>query len=614
MTRTVVYKFGLRSPSREVADQVLGQMTLAHNYRNILTEIERDRRAEIRKIEATQTAVAEALASMQQAQSSLDEVLKLVKRERQQTGKASPSRRISREHHQAIKSLREELKRRRLAWKEARKASFATIQPLVDDVNQRALVRRKEERSKCGVYWGTYQLVEDADNASRKMPLWTDGLPNDPRFQKWDGCGEVSVQINDGVGIAADGLESSTQIRILPCSTADNRNRDSRRFQMRCRKRLLIRVGSNQDRSPKWAEWQMIEHRPLPAGFRIKRATVHRKMIGPRAKWFLTLTMNVPEVKPNGIDGVVAIDIGWRSLGDGSIRIAAFHEPDSRSSVDRELTLPGEIIRGIVRADTLRATRDKNFDQVRDSLADWIRKSKDRLPDWFAKATESFALWRSQARLASLVLRWRHARFEGDDGAYQYAEQWRKQDKHLWSWESSQRSRSLGMRQDYYRKVAASLAEKNGTVILEDLDLRRFAIRGAVASMEEKEYVQAIARNRTIAAVSELRSAIVNAFRMRGGFVNMVDPTNTTNTCHVCGIVDTWDDPAKVRHTCSNGHEWDRDMNAARNIFDRWRASRDGGPAREPVDAMPVETRWARASRLKRERDDRLGRSQTEGA
>jgi transposase len=246
---------------------------------------------------------------------------------------------------------------------------------------------------------------------------------------------------------------------------------------------------------------------------------------------------------------------------------------------------------------------------MRRVLAGWIRETRS-MPGWFLDATASLSVWRSPARLAALVRDWRETRFNGDNAMFDAVEGWRKQDKHLWCWETAQRAKSLARRRDYYRVTAAKLAENFGTVILEDFDLRAVARVPEVDS--DKNHIKQAARNRTLAAVSELRLAIINAFRMRGGSVHLIDPANTTRECHVCGVVEAFDAASKLRHTCANGHEWDQDENAAKNIFERWRRAQDVATARNEEESMPSEARWARAKRMKRERDERLDRSKGE--
>lgn len=607
--KTIVYRYGLRFPTCGV-DAALEQLAASHRYRNQLVELERTRRAKLRAAESKDSAVAQRLGAMQGAQTKLDEALEAAKRSRSSSAKTA-SRAVSAEHRAAIAAARAVLKETRKAWRDAKAEARDRIAPVCDAINAEALAARKAARAKCGVYWGTYQLVEDADQAARKAPLWMDGEPNDPRFQRYTGEGDLSVQISDGVGLSVSDLAKGTQVMLRECDAEDRRIDGSRRKALRRRCDLWLRVGSDAAKAPVWAVWPMIQHRPLPAGARIKRVTVHRRTIGPRVKWHATFTINVPEPERRCWDGIVAIDIGWRARPDGSLRVAQSFAPDGPSPSEREFTLPREIISALKRADTLRSTRDQNFDEMRRVLFGWIRETRS-MPGWFLDDVETLPSWKSQNRLAALAIKWREQRFSGDNAMFDAVDGWRKQDKHLWCWEDSQRAKSLGRRRDYYRVAAAKLAENFDTLILEDFDLSVVSRRPAIGDAKEADYIEQAARNRTLAAVAAFRGALINAFRMRGGSVHKVDPANTTRECHVCGVVETFDAASKLRHTCVNGHEWDQDENAARNIYERWRRAQDTATARSEEESVPAEARWARAKRMKRERDERMDRSKGE--
>lgn len=127
-----VYKYGCLAPTTN-KHLVFEQMRRAHRYRNFLTEIERERRIAVRAVIGD--------------------------------GKDSP----------------EERKRKK---------------PILTAIDERALLLRKGARATCGTFWGTYQLMEEADDRSRKAL----GIFDDPRFIRWTGDGVVSVQLTGVAG------------------------------------------------------------------------------------------------------------------------------------------------------------------------------------------------------------------------------------------------------------------------------------------------------------------------------------------------------------------------------------------------------------------------------
>lgn len=594
-----VERYGLREPTYG-ADIVAEQMRKAHAYRNKLTEIERERRARMREVESSDQTVGALFETVEATKRLAFELGEEAKAHRAKSGKAAPSRSIPADLRARLTAARKEEKEAKKKWREAREAAEERLRPKRDAINEGFLAARKRARSECGVYWGTYQLAEDAISSARKEPLWNNGEPLDPKFRRWTGEGSVSVQISDGVGLLPEDLTScnGTQVRFAPeVSIQENDRRDpnSKRSKRIKRYELWLRVGSDSKLNPVWAKWPMTVHRPLPDGSRVKRVSVHRRHVGPYVEWYATLTVHVPDAVPSCGDGAIAIDVGWRSRPDGSIRVGMTHDG---YGPDTEIVLPAEIISAIEKADSLRGTRDSNLDAILAQFTSWLAVAT--VHDWMREATETVTKWRSHARLAALVLRWSKERFEGDAEVFETMDQWRQQDLHLWAWEASQRDKALKRRRDHYRCIAARMAETYRNVVMEDFDLRKMARRPRVGS--DSSYVQASSRNRTLACVSELRGAIENAFRSRGGCVFSIDPAGTTRTCNVCGVVDEVTSMAKLRQTCSNGHEWDQDENAARNILERW-VSR----AEEVAKADSTEeSRWDRARRMRKERSDRL--------
>lgn len=233
---------------------------------------------------------------------------------------------------------------------------------------------------------------------------------------------------------------------------------------------------------------------------------------------------------------------------------------------------------------SLQSTRDTNFNDARDQLHDWLKQHD--MPDWMrlrtvkrqydengkeierAVPSKDQALaylkeWESQGKLAALVHTWGSNRFPGDSDMFAKMEAWRYHDKHLWCWESSQRRGALRMRRELYRRFANKLANEYQTVLLEDFKLSDVAKK---EPKDSKKTENAQARsNRVLAAVSELRNCIVHKFH--GARAQKVPCRNTTRTCHVCGVVETFDAAKERTHKCCNGHVWDQDENAAKNLM-----------------------------------------------
>jgi len=597
---TLVYRYGLLAPTLN-GEMVRTQMRSAHRYRNALTEIERNRRAVLREAQSAHGDIGALTAAAIAADAAVGDAVCALKAARSdaRTKRAdTPEARDVLAHARVAKSTAN------AALREARRAQRESgdLTALSDAVNERAAEMQRAARASCGVYWGSYLLVEAAMQAARGAPMYDGPEPNDPRFSRWDGQGAIGVQVQGGMA-AADvfGDDQRIQIAIVP-------DRNPNRRRPRTFATLRMRVGSDEQRGPIWAEFPMVLHRPLPEDSRIKQAAVTVRRIGPREEWALTITLALDSVREASRgEGEVAVDLGWRLIGD-ELRVAAWHASDGQSG---ELRLRYADMAALTLPQSLRSTRDTGF---LPALAK-LRQALESLeaPQWFRDATATLAQWRSPARLAALVLRWKAARFDGDGAAFTDAEAWRYHDHHLWTWESDQRQGGLRRRREIYRVFAAMLSRRYATVVLEAFDLRKVA-RLPVAESQTTENETARG-NRQLAAVSELRTTLINAFRGRGGSGQEVPAQDSTHECAECGHVDAFDAAEHLEHDCSGcGARWDQDANAARGLLARGERERDAqkvagaredGKAAEPLAIR--ETRWERARRLRAEKEARMG-------
>ena len=590
-----VYRYGLLAPV-EGGSLVREQMKLAALYRNDLIAIERARRDAIRRAFSAHGDVGAAEAAVAAVEEEIRGHLTDMKNARV----AARSRLDPPASKARLKELRAKAAVARAVLYTIRKTARtnpSTVEAL-DVVEERAKSLRLSARSYygsngLGLAWGTYQLVEDRDQASRRSPLYDGSSPNDPRFVRFDGSGQVSVQLIGG--IACSELDSDTQVRVE--AAADRSGRD--RFRV-----LALRVGSDKQRNPIWARFPMRLHRPLPPGARIKRVTVDLTYRGPKAEWSALFTLKLSAGARSETCGerAVAVDLGWRRLTEG-LRVAYVRSEDGR--VDRSLDLSDHEMRGLRKASELRSVRDERLETMRPALVEALAVVTQ--PAWFQAATSTIGRWRSAARFAALARRWKRERFAGDDAAYSLLEGWRRRDHHLWEYESGQRIGSLRRRKDLYRVWAADLARTFRTLVIEEFDLR--AVARTPPAGRDTQQAEAARSQRHLASTSELRDCLVQAFCSRGGEVVRVEPAETTMTCNVCGLVEVFDAAKQIDHTCANGHAWDQDVNACENLIERWRGGAGPGGARDREETSDLEqkkeSRYVRARRLAAEREQR---------
>lgn len=598
---TRVYQYGLRTPTLR-GDVVRAQMLAAHRYRNTLVEIERGRRIAVRSVISAHGDIGVLEKAVADANVELEKALRVVRLERART----KSRSESPVQKQAVKDAREVRRVATSALRDARRAlkEDGTIQVKKDQIEELAAGLRRNARAHCGAYWGSYLLIEDADNASRKMPLYDGAGPNDPRFMRFMGEGRVGVQLQGGLPAADAFTETDTRMQI---GRQDKRPTKRKDFRV-----LRLRVGTlDTGREPMWAEWPMLMHRPLPATAVIKWAVVSLRKIGPRECWTVQITATVPDAVPTAKMGMVAIDVGWRQLPEGTLRVAAWEDDAGQKG---ELVLTERAIGGIRKPEELRRLRDKKLDEIKKSFSEWLASQGSKVPAWLSKASENLVQWRSAARLTSLVYRWRDNRFMGDLEGYDMVEAWRYKDHHLWSWETSQRTGALRHRREVYRVFASKLVREYGTVVIENFN------KSAVARLplpEDSPDNMTARSNRQLAAVSELCLTIKNACGREGVRLIEENPAFTTKTCNVCGLVSNFDAEANVSHGCDGcGSVWDQDANAAINLLERAKARIAAEGAKPPASdgRSETESRWVKAKRMSAEKTLRKKSMKTDRA
>lgn len=550
MPKTRVYRYGLRAPtvSPELQQNLEDQLRAAHRYQNKLVEIELERREKWRAIMSDQPEVEAIEAELQRLTEQKAARQKAIKAARAKVRKRAA---VPKEWREEVQQLNQQLKELRQQHKAAKKEAKTRVKELNKASDEYANQRVREERGRCGCFWGTYLIVERAVQAAKQSG-------RDPKFRRWDGNGRLAVQIQKGMTVEElfSGQDTRLQMDPVPESAWDRHRSPEQRTHVR------LRVGS-EGRAPVWAEWPVTLHRPIPAEARIMWATVKRERLGSKDRWSLHLTLRLPDHyrrEQCGDTGAVAVDLGWRKRDD-LLRVGYWR--DTFGNHDEIILDPGAV-GALLKVDDLKSIRAKNFDEMRDWLVEWLRQHDH--PEWLRERTSHLRQWRSQARLAAVVLQWRKQRWSGDEVAYNKLEAWRQQDKHLWTWEANQRDQAQNRRREQYRVLAAQLARRYRTLVVEDKFLALLQRRAAVE--DERGNADPTRAMQRIASCHSLKQCLTVAFVERGGTVVEVDPAYTTQRCHRCGDATPWDAAKEIEHTCAGcGTTWDQDDNAVHNLL-----------------------------------------------
>ena len=490
-------------------------------------------------------------------------------------GCLAPTREADRVYHQmrAAHRYRNQL----VEIERARRAALRAPGADADQVNLLAADLRRGARALTPAYWGTYLLIESADDQARKAKT-------DPDFCRWEGDGAVGVQIQGG---------------MTPDELAGDRRAQLTTPNARGHAVLRLRVGS-EGREPIWAEWPIVLHRPLPEGSTVKGVTVHMRRRGRKSVWSAEFSLVLADPIRTCGEGVVGIDLGWRMI-DGEERVCTFASEDG---LDRgELRLTAHELGGFDRVHSLRATRDK----LRNELQEKLLAYRERASEAFRAETTHLHAWRSPGQYHRLL----RLLGEADREADEMIRAWKYRETHLLDWETGQNQKNIEHRKAKYAEFAARLASKYETLVLERFDLRTFARRPAkdtprdAAGRQETHQAEKARAQRHEASTSVLRSILSNAFERRGGTVVLVSPVDTTRTCFQCGLVVDRDFAASVNWTCDCGAVHDQDLNASDNLCARWRAEQKAVIARGDKLAKGVAKRESKWARLKREKNEK---------
>lgn len=576
----LIYSYGAKPPTEnlELVDRLMHQ---AHRYRNALVHMELKRRE---KIYRALKAISPELAELEKRHEALALELESV-REEINSVRANARKRVNpvdliaraeeiKAELRKVWPRRKELRvpiwgspgwhaEQKAAAKEGRAPNPDLVPPCAGwvkaqgEINAWATEKSHVFRKHSGLrgIFGTYLMIESSVDKS--------GFP--PRFHRWDGDGHLVIQIQKKAGetmpVPAAFLGTDTRLRIDMLPAGAYREKDGKIKPVRslCKTRVHFRVGSEK-RAPVWAVIPIIMHRPMPADASITWVHLIRRKVGTNFRWDVQFTLSKEEWIRNDVaqDGAVGIDVGWRLRKPGNpLRVAYWAGSDG---LHDELVLPPDWMAQMRKTEDIQSIMDTNFDAFKAKFhADMANVAA---PEWLKAATCNLLMWRSQDRMARIIVRWRDARFSGDEELYAYAEAWRKRYCHLYNYSSHLRDQLWHRREDIFRCFAAWIRTHYKTVVIEELDLRKFH---KLPKPEEEAADQATREYVRDACISTLIKCLNESV---GPQVIEAPPQNTTKRHHSCGSIEEWDHKELV-HTCSKcGETYDQDYNAALNLLE----------------------------------------------
>lgn len=563
---TRVYTYGAKRP-HEGLDAYWAEERAMHRLRNALVEIELDRRMAARDaVLARFPEIAEA----EERIAAIDAEIESLRAEIRRRNSAERRRRPADDPAtRRIAELRDE--RREVAGKHdpsaesceclrcRRRRAYADpdLAGELAHIEEEARVRTKALYAGREMSWANFNAVRQAAGSMRSGPP--------PRFLPWTGArGRVVVQIQGGA-TWDDLVAGHRQVKVTPLPLPANARPDGRRSR-RPWHELRLRIGRDArgDDQSRWVAVRFALHRAIPADARIQQVWLVRRRAGVSDTWSVqfVLARAAGWGRPDTVEatGACGVDLRWRQIEDGALLVAYVEGQDGHRE---ELVLPRGKLDRLRYADHLRGIRDREYDAAKAVFLQWLSENEDA-PDWLREETASLDRWRSKARLARLVLRWRENRFDSDSEIYARMEAWRAQDRHLADWEAAQRRNFERWRLDLYRRFAARLRWSYETAILEDVDWRSLLARPPAEEQDEPE----VMNRRWFARVASpglIRQLIQDSI----GDTRLVPAADTSRRCSVCGDdpAGDWDQASETEYRCRNGHRMAVWRNAARNLL-----------------------------------------------
>lgn len=531
------------------------QISLGHQYYNSLVELHRWQRE---RAEAARLDTCPTFASAEADVDSASRIVESIIEEIRKANAAAKRKRATPEDRDRLAAAKAV---RKAAW-ECRKAarlqlaSNVELAGKLETIYAEGAAAKRAARAKisaAGLYWGTYLKIEAAIEQAAKT------VKGPLSFRRWTGNGLIAVQIQNGMSWAEALAGGDTRLRAF---IVNSRGKRAPLWQ------VWMRAGSNPDRSPIWVKANFYFHRPLPDDAVITWVVLTRRQVAvrrqtdgtwqPYYEWSVQFTIRteVENAVPCCNGSSCGVDLGWRLMADGGLRVGYIVGDDGRNE---SITMPPALVNRWQRCDDLQSIRDSHFNEIKAALAAF--RGTAVFPDWFMDATKTMHAWKGKGRLAMLLKAWTLQRFDGDADIFAAVKAWQEKDAHLWQYESSNRLKAARIRRDWYRTLAKRLTSQ-GRVYVENCDWRQLA---RLPKADSNEVVNAIARRmQRIAAVGMLRECLV-----ANGAIK-VKTEDSTRTCAVCGHVNTFEKPAELHQTCGGCASWfDQDENAARVLLAR---------------------------------------------
>ena len=564
VTETRVYKYGL-VPIGTVPEEAISELWRANQLWNNLVALHRDHREKYDEARCkAHPAYGEVKERWDEADALVDQAFDAKRTARMQAGTRDTSHPLVRDAVDEITRLK---KRRGDIYAElkpirAKADKLVDRQTLNSTFNDAVNAATRTENS--GLYSATADEVSKNFRNARERSFRTGGILRRHRF---DGTGFFAFRFRrkdakvDGVYFQElfQGNKETAQRFIFT-------GRDDTRKKPRLRLRATL-AGGRKATERVIQQFDVIYHRPVPEGAQINNGKIIRARTGDRFTWHLVLT--VKTIRRNTIEidesHAVGIDLGFRATGE-SVQVATIYHgsPNIRPEA---ILAPVEMVKALKRVEDLKSALDDAATELGKAITPLLKQQP------LDEDHPKFRLWKSAARLPSNVTLSSETAYKlsrwllwdpnalPEEAAVEIMKWWKTYSRRYRE-HHNLRAKQLRNRKHFYRQVASDLVALKRLIVLEDINLTRFAeARDRDTNLNNTARAQ-----RFTVSPSEFRNAVINAATREGVPVVKVPPQFTSKTCHECGTLNR-ELKAEKEWTCPNcGVIHDRDENAARNI------------------------------------------------
>ena len=301
----------------------------------------------------------------------------------------------------------------------------------------------------------------------------------------------------------------------------------------------------------------LVYHRPLPPDAIVKQVALCGRRNSDHKTWAWTLNVQVEVWQPSFSAAreirIAGLDVGWRKIDEDTLRVGMLVDDEGRTiELCLPLNMPNKWTkrkRAEGRA-ALEGWRDLAIVQQKmDGLIE-LMKGQIRERKLIAEATlqkmrvSGLRQLANTSPEAAMLLRpalesWERKRFVC----------------------SKLRDRLIRRRDQLYRNLAAWLCRTYTHIAWEE----ELSLKDLAEEDEKQPGIAASMRYRMIASLYLLRRYFREAAAKNGTELLDGGTRDSTRLCNVCGVETQVD--GVLRAVCPNGHGWDQDVNAARNLL-----------------------------------------------